>query len=246
MNLRARLSERVHIEDIREVLHFIQDDERLREEVYQLIFDKDHIVSYQALWVCTHFSKADVEWLSRKQEELIDAAMTCPHSGKRRMILNLICQQPAADPPRVDFLDFCMERMISREEPPGVQSLCMKLAYQLTRSIPELQQELRTILEIMRVANGHFPYMEDFIIVFRSRLGDAGQVVALVVVDVSVVSQFCLMKCTFIDETVLFQYFLRTFIVRITGRCNEAKPQFFKAIVEDTLHCFGHVSFAPI
>ena len=56
MNLRARLSERVHIEDIREVLHFIQDDERLREEVYQLIFDKDHIVSYQALWVCTHFS----------------------------------------------------------------------------------------------------------------------------------------------------------------------------------------------
>ena len=149
MNLRARLSERVHIEDIREVLYFIQDDERLREEVYQLIFDKDHIVSYQALWVCTHFSKADVEWLSRKQEELIDAAMTCPHSGKRRMILNLICQQPAADPPRVDFLDFCMERMISREEPPGVQSLCMKLAYQLTRSIPELQQELRTILEIM-------------------------------------------------------------------------------------------------
>ena len=115
MNLRARLSERVHIEDIREVLHFIQDDERLREEVYQLIFDKDHIVSYQALWVCTHFSKADVEWLSQRQDELIDAAMTCPHSGKRRMILNLICQQPAADPPRVDFLDFCMERMISRE-----------------------------------------------------------------------------------------------------------------------------------
>ena len=27
MNLRARLSERVHIEDIKEVLHFIQDDE---------------------------------------------------------------------------------------------------------------------------------------------------------------------------------------------------------------------------
>ena len=114
MNLRARLSERVHIEDIREVLHFIQDDERLREEVYQLIFDEDHIVSYQALWVCTHFSKADVEWLSRRQDELIDAAMTCPHSGKRR-----------------------------------IQSLCMKLAYQLTRSIPELQQELRTMLEIM-------------------------------------------------------------------------------------------------
>lgn len=52
MNLRARLSERVHIEDIREVLHFIQDDKRLREEVYQLIFDED-----PAIWLfasCTY------------------------------------------------------------------------------------------------------------------------------------------------------------------------------------------------
>ena len=90
MNLRARLSERVHIENIREILHYIQDNERLREEIYRLIYDEDSIVSYQALWVCTHFSK-----------------------------------------------------------PPGVQSLCIKLAYQLTRFIPELQQELRTMLEIM-------------------------------------------------------------------------------------------------
>ena len=116
MNLRARLSERVHIEDIREILHFIQDDEQLREEVYQFIFDEDDIVSYQALWVCTHFSKEDVEWLSRRQNELIDAAMTCPHSGKRRMLLNLLSQQPAANPPRMDFLDFCLERVISRHK----------------------------------------------------------------------------------------------------------------------------------
>ncbi|KAA4613931.1 hypothetical protein F3B81_28560, partial [Bacteroides ovatus] len=39
--------------------------------------------------------------------------------------------------------------MVSRQEPAGVQSLCIKLAYQLTCSIPELQQELRTMLEIM-------------------------------------------------------------------------------------------------
>ena len=149
MNLRARLSERVHIEDIREILHFIQDDEQLREEVYQ--FNVFYLILWysQALWVCTHFSKPEVEWLTLKQDELIDAALTCPHSGKRRMLLNLLCQQQLADPPRVDLLDFCMERMVSRQEPAGVQSLCIKLAYQLTCSIPELQQELRTMLEIM-------------------------------------------------------------------------------------------------
>lgn len=102
MNLRARLSERVHIEDIREILHFIQDDEQLREEVYQFIFDEDDIVSYQALWVCTHFSKEDVEWLSRRQNELIDAAMPCPHSGKRRMLLN--CSASNRQPIRHEWI----------------------------------------------------------------------------------------------------------------------------------------------
>ena len=149
MDLRTQLATRFHIENIRELLHYIKEDERLREEIYRLIFDEDDVVSYQALWVCTHFSKTEVEWLTLKQDELIDAALTCPHSGKRRMLLNLLCQQQLADPPRVDLLDFCMERMVSRNEPAGVQSLCIKLAYQLTCSIPELQQELRTMLEIM-------------------------------------------------------------------------------------------------
>lgn len=149
MNLRAALSERIHIQNIRELVHFIQNDERLREEIYQLIFDEDDFISYQTLWVCTHFSKAEIEWLSQKQNELIDEVLACPHESKRRLLLNIIYQQPVADPPRVDLLDFCMERMISRDEPTGVQSICMKLAYELTCSIPELQQELCAMLEIM-------------------------------------------------------------------------------------------------
>lgn len=149
MNLRAKLSERLHAHSIRELVHYIQNDERLREEIYQLIFDEDDFISYQALWVCTHFSSAEIEWLSQKQNELINAALSCPHNGRRRLLLNLVYQQPVADPPRVDFLDFCMERMVSREEPTGVQSVCMKLAYEMTRSFPELQHELRTLLEIM-------------------------------------------------------------------------------------------------
>lgn len=149
MNLRGRLSVRIHIEDIRELLHYIQEEEGLREELYPLIFDEDAMVSYQALWVCTHFSEREMEWLVGKQNELIDAVLVCPHSGKRRMLLSLLCQLPVLEPLRVDFLDFCMDRMISRQEPAGVQSLCIKLAYRLTCSIPELRQELRSMLEIM-------------------------------------------------------------------------------------------------
>ena len=57
MDLRTQLATRFHIENIRELLHYIKEDERLREEIYRLIFDEDDVVSYQALWVCKHFSK---------------------------------------------------------------------------------------------------------------------------------------------------------------------------------------------
>ncbi len=149
MNLRTKLSERVHIETIKEILHLIEEDEKLLAEIYQLFFDEDHIVSYQALWVGTHFTRSEMEWLTNKQDELIDATLKSTHSGKRRMLLNLLCKQSMPDPPRVDLLDFCLTHMVSREEPPGVQSLCMKLAYQLTKSIPELLEEFRALLEML-------------------------------------------------------------------------------------------------
>lgn len=149
MDLRARLSQRMHIGDIKEILHFIQDDGQLREELYQYVFDKDDFLSYQALWVCTHFPDKDIAWLSHRQDKLIDVLTTCRHTGKRRLLLNLLSRQPAGNPPRMDLLDFCLQRIITRQEPDGVKSLCIKLAHRLTRSIPELQQELYAMLEIM-------------------------------------------------------------------------------------------------
>ena len=43
MDLRTQLATRFHIENIRELLHYIKEDERLREEIYRLIFDEDDI-----------------------------------------------------------------------------------------------------------------------------------------------------------------------------------------------------------
>ena len=149
MDLRTQLATRFHIENIRELLHYIKEERTAQRGNLPADLWWGWRCLLSGIVVCTHFSKPEVEWLTLKQDELIDAALTCPHSGKRRMLLNLLCQQQLADPPRVDLLDFCMERMVSRNEPAGVQSLCIKLAYQLTCSIPELQQELRTMLEIM-------------------------------------------------------------------------------------------------
>ena len=149
MDFKARLSQRIGMDDINEIIRLTHDSDTRKQELYKLVIGDDEIIGYHAAWIFTHFSSQDNEWLYKKQDELIDNILFCKHGGKRRVILNLLYRQPFPNSPRVDFLDFCLERMISSEELPGVKSLCMKIAYELCRPIPELIQELKTMLEMM-------------------------------------------------------------------------------------------------
>lgn len=147
--LEPKLSAGISAGDISRIVVLAQQDEQLKQKLYDVILGEDNRAGYHAGWVFTHFPKKDFEWLCGKQNELIDEVMVCKHGGKRRIILNLLYRLPLGEPLRVDFLDFCLERMMSIEELPGVRSLCMKIAYELCLPIPELVQELMTTLEMM-------------------------------------------------------------------------------------------------
>lgn len=149
MNLKTKLSQRIGMHDIYAIIAIVQGDHTQIQAVYELISDPDETVAYQAVWILTHLSPEDNRWLYDKQNELIDEVLVCPHPGKRRLILSLLYRQPLTYPSRVDLLDFCLERMVSKAELPAVQTLCMKLAYELCRPIPELLQEFRIMMDIM-------------------------------------------------------------------------------------------------
>jgi hypothetical protein len=142
------LSERIGMNEILEITFLTQKNDKRKQELYNLLFTDD-MVAYQAAWVFTHFSLHENEWLYDKQNELIDEVLICSHPGKRRLLLTIIFKQPLTNPPRTDFLDFSLDRMLSRKELPGVRTLCMKLAYEMCRSIPELIRELRMLIDMM-------------------------------------------------------------------------------------------------
>lgn len=149
MDFKARLSQRIGMDDINDILRLTHDSDTRKQELYNLVIGEAETIGYHAAWIFTHFSSQDNEWLYSKQNQLINEVLVCKHGGKRRVMLNLLCRQPFPNLPRVDFLDFCLERMMSREELPGVKSLCMKIAYELCRPIPELVRELKTMLAMM-------------------------------------------------------------------------------------------------
>ncbi|MBO4600186.1 MAG: hypothetical protein J5641_05560 [Bacteroidales bacterium] len=116
--------------------------------LFECLYDADDRVARNAAWVLTHKPVSEISTLP--QDRLIDLAITTPGSALRRLTLNLIEQQPmAAEEVRTDFLDFCLSHMVMLEEPPGVQSLCLKLAYRMCSLYPELMPEFVATLNLM-------------------------------------------------------------------------------------------------
>ena len=116
------------------------------------IFDSDYRVARSALWGLTKATNEELSELQVVLNELIDQAMQTENSSVRRLTLNTIERLTLdEDDLRTDFLDFCFEHMVSIEEFPGVQTLCMKLAYRMCSFYPELMDELKRTLEAMEI-----------------------------------------------------------------------------------------------
>lgn len=153
-NLRERLAGRIHNEDIRELCLKAQGEknDEQKERLYALTCDKDDKIAYNALWILTHFPASDIRWLYSRQQELIDRVMMEPHSGKKRLLLTLLERLPFEEQDlRADFIDFCLQRILSADETIGSKALCIKLAYKQCRYYDELKDELAVCLDMLSV-----------------------------------------------------------------------------------------------
>ena len=104
------------------------------------------------MWGLTKASKEELTQLQVILNELINQAMLTENSSVRRLSLNIIERlEMSEDDLRTDFLDFCFEHMIDVEEFPGIQSVCMKLAFRMCKFYPELMDELKRTLEAMEI-----------------------------------------------------------------------------------------------
>ena len=127
-----------------------EHNDNLKEELYQLTLDADRRVATNALWVFTHFSAADNEWLYAKHDQLIDRCLKEKDATKLRLMLNLLQRQPYLEEDiRTDFIDFCLIKLTYPKSPYAIRAQCIKLAYEHMKHWPELLNELRQTLEMI-------------------------------------------------------------------------------------------------
>ena len=150
--MKFSLINRLSQSDIHELCALTQGgrNNSLKEQLYQLTLDDDRRVATNALWVFTHFSAVDNEWLYAKHDQLIDRCLKEKDTTKLRLMLNLLLRQPFDEEAiRTDFIDFCLTRLADTKSPYAVRAQCIKLAYMQMRYWPELLNELRQTLEMI-------------------------------------------------------------------------------------------------
>ena len=150
--MKSLLSHRLSMDGINDICLLVQGEQNhsLKEQLYQLTLDDDRRVATNALWVFTHFSAVDNEWLYAKHDQLIDRCLKEKDTTKLRLMLNLLLRQPYTEEDiRTDFIDFCLTRLADPKSPYAVRAQCIKFAYVQMCYWPELLNELRQTLEMI-------------------------------------------------------------------------------------------------
>ena len=150
--MRNQLINRLSINDIYSLCLQTQGKENncLKEELYQLTFDENDRVAFNAFWALGHFDKANNPWLFQKHNELIDRVLVEKNETKRRLMLHLLLRQPFEEETlRSDFIDFCIAKITACSQPYAIRSYCMKLAYEQMKYYPELLTELKAALDML-------------------------------------------------------------------------------------------------
>ena len=150
--MKESLTNRLSQDELHELCALTQGEQNnhLKEELYQLTLDNDRREAINALWTFTHFALADNEWLYAKHDQLIDRCLKEKDATKLRLMLNLLLRQPFDEEDiRTDFIDYCLMRLTDPKSPYAVRAQCIKLAYEQMKYWPELLNELRQTLEMI-------------------------------------------------------------------------------------------------
>lgn len=150
--MRKILQDKICMNDINKICIMTQgkENDHRKEELYQLTFDENERVAFNALWALSHFDEANNEWLYAKHDDLIDRVLVEKNMTKLRLMLSLLIRQPFEEATlRSDFIDYCVAKITACAYPYAIRALCMKLAYEQMKYYPELLAELKAALDML-------------------------------------------------------------------------------------------------
>lgn len=149
-NTALLLGSRINLPEIESIVNWALSETGNIEVLFDLAKSQNNQTATNAIWSLTHFQKYDKAWLQKKQDELIDMLLTENHTGRRRMLLQLLRNQSYDKTKfRTDFLDYCLSKINAVSEPYAIRCFSLYCAFKMCRLYPELIAELECCLEML-------------------------------------------------------------------------------------------------
>lgn len=146
----ASLAGKINLPQIQIVVRWALSDYGNLENLFRLVDSADRQIGINALWCLTHVQKRDGDWLQSRQGDLIDMLLAETHTGRKRMLLQLLREQDYnPETIRTDFLDFCLVKINAECEPYAIRCFCMYCAFKMCRFYAELIAELEERLDML-------------------------------------------------------------------------------------------------
>ncbi len=143
------LDNKINMPEIREVVMWVRSHHQ-KQYLYGLVKSSKGKIGTNALWCITHMMDTEAEWLQSIQDELVDMLLAEKHTGRKRMLLQLLREQVyTPDTIRTDFLDYCLLKINSECEPYAIRCFSIYCAYEMCRHYPELTEELSRYLDML-------------------------------------------------------------------------------------------------
>ena len=99
--LRDELLGFTHPSAVRRIASAVRSADEV-QALYALLSAGEEALAYRAAWTLCHLAPTWDAVLRVRYDELVAAALDCPHTGRRRLLLALLYRQPQPEPLRVD------------------------------------------------------------------------------------------------------------------------------------------------
>ena len=127
--------------------HEAMADAAVLAELLHLLHEGPHPVCWHAAWVIEKVAQQQPELLTGERARLAKQAIhPDTPDGLRRLLLTTLHHLPDAAEIDVEFFNFLLDKMTDLQSPPAVQAISMKLAERMSRTEPDLHDELLCII----------------------------------------------------------------------------------------------------
>ena len=121
-------------------------DERLFDQLFQLIFSGDKRLAWRSCWIIDTASEEVPDLLTDKLPEIIEGLLITRNGALKRHFTRILCRYQIPE----EYLGRIVNRsfeLLAPSELPAVRVFAMQLLFNIAQHLPDLKGELISVIE---------------------------------------------------------------------------------------------------